>query len=161
MVVGPWEGSVRRRRTITRKPAKTGHSSTTKPKRNKAPTAAGGRGPSVADLLKQLDVRTRKLAETQSRLDQRSRELSEAQDQLSAMSAVLRILSESATDLQVALGAIAASAARILDVADAEIMGREGDVLRLIAGKAWAVITMADRICTAYKPQLGNWASRG
>jgi two-component system NtrC family sensor kinase len=78
-------------------------------------------------------VRTRKLAATQSRLDQQSRELSEAQDQLTATSEVLRILSESATDLQVALGAIAASAARILDVADAEIMRREGDLLRLVA----------------------------
>jgi signal transduction histidine kinase len=118
---------------MSRKPAKTQQGSTTKPKRNNAPTAAGGRVSSVADLLEQLDLRTRKLAETQSRLDQQSRELSEAQDQLTAMSEVLRILSDSATDLQVALGAIAESAARILDVADAEIMGREGDVLRLLA----------------------------
>ncbi len=73
MVVGPWEGVVRRRRTITRKPAKTQHGSTTKPKRNNAPTAAGGHGSSVADLMKQLDLRTRKLAETQSKLDQQSR----------------------------------------------------------------------------------------
>jgi hypothetical protein len=78
MVVGPWEGSVRRRRPITRKAAKAQHDSTTKPKRNNALTAAGGRGSSVADLLKQLDLRTRKLAETQSKLDQQSHVLSEA-----------------------------------------------------------------------------------
>jgi signal transduction histidine kinase len=124
---------VAQRRTTTRKPAKTQRGSTTKPKRNDALMAAGDRGSSVADLLEQLDSRTRQLAATQSKLDQQSRELSEAQDQLTAMSEVLRILSDSATGLQVALGAIAESAARILNVADAEIMHREGDVLRLVA----------------------------
>src|SRR2546430_9189256 len=133
MVVGPWEGVVRRRRTITRKPAKTQHGGTTKPKRSNAPTAAGGRGSSVADLLKQLDLRTRKLAETQSRLDQQSRVLSEALDQQKATSEVLRVISNSPIDLQSALGAIAESAARLLDVAGAEINRLEGDGLRLIA----------------------------
>jgi GAF domain-containing protein len=133
MVVGPWEGLVRRRRTITRKPAKTRHGSTTKPKRNNAPTAAGGRGSSVADLLKQLDLRTRKLAETQSKLDQQSRVLSEALDQQKATSEVLRVISNSPIDLQSALGAIAESAARLLDVAGAEINRLEGNGLRLIA----------------------------
>jgi GAF domain-containing protein len=131
MVVGPWEGSVKRRRTITRKPAKTQHGSTTKPKRNNAPTAAGGS--SVADLLKQLDLGTRKLAETQGKLDQQSRVLSEALDQQKATSEVLRVISNSPIDLQSALGAIAESAARLLDVAGAEITRLEGDGLRLIA----------------------------
>jgi hypothetical protein len=127
------EGQVKRRRATSRKPAKRGTATRRKPKRNEAPTAAGDGGSSVADLLQQFDLRTRKLAETQSKLDQQSRELSEAHDQLTAMSEVLRILSDSATDLQMALGAIAESAARILDVTDAEIMRREGDVLRLVA----------------------------
>jgi GAF domain len=133
MVVGPWEGLVRRRRTIARKAAKTQHGSTTKPKRKNAPTAAGGRGSSVADLLKQLDLRTRKLAETQSKLDQQSRVLSEALDQQKATSEVLRVISNSPIDLQSALGAIAESAARLLDVAGAEVNRLEGDGLRLIA----------------------------
>jgi GAF domain-containing protein len=133
MVVGPWEGLVRRRRTITRKAAKAHHGSTTKPKRNNALTAAGGRGSSVADLLKQLDLRTRKLAETQSKLDQQSRVLSEALDQQKATSEVLRVISNSPIDLQSALGAIAESAARLLDVAGAEVNRLEGDGLRLIA----------------------------
>ena len=124
---------MRRRRTITRKPAKTPHGSTTKPKRNNAPTAAGGRGSSAADLLKQLDLRTRKLAETQSKLDQQSRVLSEALDQQKATSEVLRVISNSPIDLQSALGAIAESAARLLDVAGAEINRLDGDGLRLIA----------------------------
>jgi transcriptional regulator with GAF, ATPase, and Fis domain len=133
MVVGPGEGSVTRRRTTTRRPAKTQHGSATKPKRNNAPTAAIGRGSSVADLLKQLDLRTRKLAETQSKLDQQSRVLSEALDHQKATSEVLRVISNSPIDLQSALGAIAESAARLLDVAGAEITRVEGDGLRLIA----------------------------
>jgi signal transduction histidine kinase len=124
---------VRRRRTITRKPAKTQHGSTTKPKRHKEPTGAGDRGSSVADLLEQLDLRTRKLAETQSKLDQQSRVLSEVLDQQKATSEVLRVISNSPIDLQSALGAIAESAARLLNVADAEIMRREDDVLKLVA----------------------------
>src|ERR1700738_24521 len=133
MVVGPWEGSVRRRHTTTRKPAKTQHGSTTKSKRNNAPPAAGARGPTVADLLKQLDLRTRKLAEMQSKLDQQSRVLGEALDQQKATSEVLRVISNSPIDLQSALGAIAESAARLLDVAGAEINRLDGDGLRLLA----------------------------
>src|SRR6266566_3684250 len=133
MVVGPWEGPVRRRRTTTPKPAKTQHGSTTKPKRDNAPTAAGGRGPSVAALVKQLDMRTRKLAETQNKLDQQSRVLSEALDQQKATSEVLRVISNSPIDLPSALGAIAESAARLLDATDAGILRVEGEVLRLVA----------------------------
>lgn len=62
MLVAPWEGSVKRRRTTTRKPAKT-HRGTTKPRRNKAPTAAHQRSPSIADLQEELDARTRELTE--------------------------------------------------------------------------------------------------
>jgi hypothetical protein len=106
---------------------------TTKLKGRKAPTAAGGRGSCVADLLKQLDLRTRKLAETQSKLDQQSRVLSEGLDQQKATLEVLRVIANSPIDLPSVLGAIAESAARLLDVADAEIMRLEGDGLRLVA----------------------------
>src|SRR5262249_16212219 len=133
MVVGPWEGVVRRRRTITRKPAKTQHGSTTKPKRNNAPTPTDRPRSSVPALLKQLDLRTRKLAEAQNKLDKQSRVLSEALDQQKATSEVLRVISNSPIDLQSALEAIAESAARLLDVAGAEIDRLEGDGLRLIA----------------------------
>jgi signal transduction histidine kinase len=64
---------------------------------------------------------------------QRTRELSESLEQQTATSEVLRVISSSPTDLKTALGAIAESAARLLDVTDAHIMRREGDVLRLIA----------------------------
>jgi GAF domain-containing protein len=59
--------------------------------------------------------------------------LSEALDQQKATSEVLRVISNSPIDLQSALGAIAESAARLLDVAGAEVNRLEGDGLRLIA----------------------------
>jgi two-component system, NtrC family, sensor kinase len=62
-----------------------------------------------------------------------TRELSEALDQQKATSEVLRVISNSPTDLQSALDAIAESAARLLDVSRAEITHLEGDGLRLIA----------------------------
>jgi hypothetical protein len=48
---------------MSRKPTKTQHGSTTKPKRTNAPTAARRRSPSAADIRKQLDQRTRELTE--------------------------------------------------------------------------------------------------
>src|SRR5262245_51393853 len=111
---------------------KRGHE-TTKLKGRNAPPVALHRGPTAADLQKQLDSHTRKLAEAQSKLDQQSRMLSEALDQQKATSEVLRVISNSPIDLQSALGAIAESAARLLDVAGAEIDRLEGDGLRLIA----------------------------
>jgi GAF domain-containing protein len=88
---------------------------------------------SLIELKKQLEARTRELAEAQSKLDQQSRVLSEALDQQKATSEVLRVISNSPIDLQSALGAIAESAARLLDVAGAEIDRLEGDGLRLVA----------------------------
>src|SRR6266446_9574039 len=69
----------------------------------------------------------------EEKVERLTRELSEVSDQLTATSGVLRIISNSPTDLQSALGAIAESAARLLDVADAEIDSLEADGLRLMA----------------------------
>src|SRR5262245_25835464 len=65
--------------------------------------------------------------------DRPKRERDEALERETATSEVLRIISNSPTDLQSALGAIAESAARLLDVAGAEITRVEGDGLRLVA----------------------------
>ena len=88
---------------------------TKKPKARDAPTAPV----SPADLQKQLDRLTR--------------ERDEALERETATSEILRIISNSPTDLQSALGAIAESVARLLDVAGAEILRVEGDGLRLMA----------------------------
>jgi two-component system NtrC family sensor kinase len=110
---------VRRRGTVSRKPAKTQHRKPTRPKRSSAIAAARRDNPSVADLQHKLDARTR--------------ELNEALQRENASAEVLRIISSSPNDLASALGAIAESAARLLDVAGAEITLLEGDGLRLIA----------------------------
>ena len=73
-------------------------------------------------------------ADLEEKIERLTRELSEAQDQLKATSELLRVISNSpAENLQSALEAVAESAARLLDVADAEIMRLEGDGLRLMA----------------------------
>jgi two-component system NtrC family sensor kinase len=69
----------------------------------------------------------------EEKLEQLTRELSEAQDQLKATSEVLRIISSSPADVALALGTIAESAARLLDVTDATIMRVDGEVLRCMA----------------------------
>ena len=92
---------------------------TTKLKRRKEPAAARRRGFSAADLQKQLD--------------QRTRELAESREQQAATSAVLGAISSSPANAEAALQAIAESAARLLDVADAEIMRVEGNSLKSVA----------------------------
>jgi hypothetical protein len=124
---------VRRRRTISRRPVRTRHGKTTKPKRNDAPTARRSAGSSTADVREKVELYARGLNVAQKKLDRRTRELSEALNQQKATSEVLRVISNSSIDLRSALEAIAASAARLLDVTDADIMQVEGDGLRLIA----------------------------
>ena len=77
------------------------------------------------------DVTDRRRAEEE--IKARTRELGEALEQQTATSEVLRVISSSPTDLHSALGEIAESAARLLDVQDVAIMRVEGDVLRLVA----------------------------
>jgi signal transduction histidine kinase len=112
---------------------KTRRRKTAKLKHGKEATAARSRGSSAAGLQEQLDLCTRELNEAQRKLDLRTRALSEALDQQKATSGVLRVISNSPIDLPSALGAIAETAARLLDVTDADIMRLEGDGLRLVA----------------------------
>jgi signal transduction histidine kinase len=114
MVVGLWEGSVRRRRTATRKPAKTRNGKTTKPKRINAPTAA--RSSSSADLQKQLDQRTHELAEAR-------KHLAEALEQQAATSEILGVVARSPIAVQSALDAVCQNAARLCEAYDSTIWG--------------------------------------
>src|ERR1700730_10408568 len=71
--------------------------------------------------------------------------LNEALEQQSATSEVLRVIASSPIEIQPVLDAIATTAARLLDVADAYIMRVEGQLLRTVArhgsSPLWAVGT--------------------
>src|SRR5262245_11548436 len=109
---------MRRRSKASSEPTKVRRRKAQMPKRGSAPasrrssSSVAGRESEVARLRRERD---------------------EALERETATSEVLRIISNSPTDLQSALGAIAESTARLLDVAGAEISRIEGDGLRLMA----------------------------
>ena|ERR1700738_674702 len=76
---------------------------TTSLKRSKHPIAARGGGSSPVNLQKQLEKRTRELAESQQHL-------AEALEQHTATSKILSAVARSSTDVQVVLDAICESA---------------------------------------------------
>src|SRR5262249_28729066 len=101
MVVDPREGSVRRRRTMGRKPAKTRYGRTTKPKRSNATKPPRNRRGSA--LGKDTDF---------ARL---TRERDEALERETATSEILQLVSKSPGDLELIFQAILERATRICD----------------------------------------------
>jgi GAF domain len=112
---------------MSRKPAKTQHSSTKKPKRNNAPTAARRRGPSAADLQKQLDQRTRQLAEAQKQFLQTKTQLVASLAQQAATSEVLSVISSSSGRLEPVFTAMLGSAVRICEAKFGTLYLYDGD----------------------------------
>ena len=90
---------MRRRCAMSRKPAKTQHSSTKKPTRNNAPTAARQASSTVADLQEQVSALTRELAQ--------------ARGEQTATSEVLHVISRSPGDLKPVFQTMLENATRI------------------------------------------------
>ena len=90
---------MRRRCAMSRKPAKTQHSSTKKPTRNNAPTAARQASSTVADLQEQVSALTRELAQ--------------ARGEQTATSEVLHVISRSPGDLKPVFHTMLENATRI------------------------------------------------
>jgi two-component system, NtrC family, sensor kinase len=81
---------------------------------------------SLIELKKQLDVRTRELAEARGHL-------TEALEQQNATSEILGAVARSSTDVQIVLDTVCQSAARLCEAYDASIWCPDGDRLVLVA----------------------------
>src|SRR6516165_1186908 len=81
---------------------------------------------SLVELKKQLEERTRELAEARGHL-------SEALEQRNATSEILGAVARSSTDLQIVLDTMCQSAARLCEAYDASIWCPDGDRLLLVA----------------------------
>jgi GAF domain-containing protein len=98
---------------------KTRHRETTKLKRAKHRIAARGRGSSAVDLRKQLNRRTRELAE--------------AREQQSATSEVLQVISSSPTELEPVFQVMLAKAVHVCEAKFGSLFLCDGDLLRRVA----------------------------
>src|SRR5262245_13295250 len=107
------EGPVRRRGTVSRKPAKPQHRKPTRPKRSNAPTAARH------DLQEQVSALTRELAE--------------AREQQTATSDVLRIISSSPGELEPVFQAMLENATRICEAKFGNLLLYDGASFQVAA----------------------------
>jgi signal transduction histidine kinase len=99
---------------------------TTKLKGRNALPVARHRGPTAADLQKQLDQRTRELADAQ-------KHLAEALEQQTATSEVLQVISSSPGELEPVFEAMLANAVRICEARFGNLYLHERGALRVVA----------------------------
>ena len=105
---------------------KTRRRKTTKVKRRKEPTAARRRASSTVNLQRQLDERTRELAEAQQHL-------ADALERQTAISEVLRVISSSPGELEPVFQAMLENAVRICAAKFGTLNLCEGDEFRIVA----------------------------
>ena len=136
---------------------KTPRAKTPKLKGRDQATAARRHRPTAADLQKQLDQRTRELAEAQ-------KNLAEAHVQQTATSEVLQVISSSPGALEPVFQGILASATRICEAQFANLLLYQGNEFRRVAlhnaPPKWAELTRrnlgAIRLPAASKDPLGR-----
>src|SRR5262245_61674381 len=87
----------------------------------------------LAEAIGQLHMRDGELTETLKRKAEASKREAEAQEQQTATSEILRLISNSPTDVRPVFDALVKSAARFCAAEDAQILRLEGDGLRLVA----------------------------
>ena len=86
-----------------------------------------------SSALKKLQDRDQQLAESAKELQDCQGQLTEALEQQTATSEILGVIASSPTDIQPVLDVVAATAARLCEAADAQILRIDGDILRLAA----------------------------
>ena len=110
---------MKRRRTVSRQPAKTRHRKATKPKHSTGSKTARRASSSVAKLQKQLE--------------RQASELQEARDERAAIAEVLRVISASPGDLELVFQAMLENATRICKAKFGTLYLCEDDGFRAVA----------------------------
>ena len=83
-------------------------------------------------------------AELEGKVEARTAELSEALDYQTAISAVLRVISQSPTDVAPVFEAILDSASRLFDSPVAAVLRYDGQLVHLVATRNWPAAAIAD-----------------
>src|SRR5262244_3455114 len=111
-------------------PKKGSKNKKAKPRRAVVNTSVAERAQTNGELRQQLAESLQREEAKDKKLQERDRQLAEALEQQTSTNEILRMIANSATDLQPVLAAVAENAARLIDAQDPIIHRLDGDVLR-------------------------------